>query len=233
VSDAVAIITGAGGGIGRAAALELARRGYQLALVGRTEKTLRETSQAVSRDALVIRADVTRVDEVDAIVEQVTKRFGRIDVLVNNAGMAPVLSIEQTTPQIWHQVIDTNLSAVFYLCRACWPVFKKQRSGVVVNISSAAAKDPFNGFLAYGAAKAALNNFGISLAREGAAIGVLVHTIAPGAVETPMLRGILSAEQFPSENTLAPADVARVVGQWASGDLRHTSGQVIWHSRQP
>lgn len=225
----VVIVTGAAGGIGSAICTELARLGYALVLVGRTEATLRQAQGLVGQESLVIAADVTQPESSRIISEQTLSRFGRIDALVNNAGIAPVLSIEQTTAQAWRQIIDTNLSAAFYLSRAVWPVFKQQRAGVIVNISSMAARDPFDGFLAYGAAKAGLNTLGLSLAREGAGIGVRVHTIAPGAVETSMFRGILSPRQFSPDNTLDPADVARLVGQYVRGaELRHTSGEVIW-----
>jgi NAD(P)-dependent dehydrogenase (short-subunit alcohol dehydrogenase family) len=230
--EKVAIITGAGGGIGRATAVELSRAGFKTVLVGRTESKLRETQKLVP-ESMVVSANVTKLDDVDRIVAQTLSRFGRIDALVNNAGVAHVLSIEQTTPQIWREVIDTNLSAAFYLCRAVWPTLRSQSSGVIVNISSLAARDPFPGFLAYGPAKAALNNFGLLLAREGAAIGVRVHTVAPGAVETAMLRSAFSEEQLPAENALSPTDVARVVVQCVTGELRHTSGQVIWLSKSP
>jgi NAD(P)-dependent dehydrogenase (short-subunit alcohol dehydrogenase family) len=183
--------------------------------------------------SLVIRADVSKPDDAQKIIDQTISSFGRIDTVINNAGTAPVLSIEELTPQSWRDVIDTNLSAAFYLCHAAWSTLKRQKSGVIVNISSMAARDPFPGFLAYGAAKAGLNNFGLSLAREGAEIGVRVHTIALGAVETPMLRNILSTKELSSDNTLQPADVARIVGQCVVGDLRYTSGEVIWLSRQP
>jgi NAD(P)-dependent dehydrogenase (short-subunit alcohol dehydrogenase family) len=230
----VVILSGAGGGIGRATAIELAKLDYRVVLVGRTESTLRQTQQSLVAESMIAVADVTQVQQVNALVARTLERFGRIDALVNNAGSAPVLSIEQTTPQIWNDVLATNLSAAFYLSRAVWPTFKRQNAGVIVNISSMAARDPFAGFLAYGAAKAALNNFGLTLAREGAAVGVRVHTIAPGAVETPMFRSILSPQQFPTENTLAPAEVARVVAQCVSGtELRYTSGEVIWMSKKP
>jgi NAD(P)-dependent dehydrogenase (short-subunit alcohol dehydrogenase family) len=91
-----------------------------------------------------------------------------------------------------------------------------------------AARDPFPGFAAYGAAKAGLNLFGLALAREGQPINVRVHTVAPGSVETAMFRGIMSAEQWPTDKTLDPAEVARVVAACIHGDLRHTSGEVIY-----
>lgn len=226
----VAIITGAGGGIGRAIAVELAGQGYRLALVGRTGSTLTEIAGRIE-ESLTIIADVSRPESSEAIVARTVERFGRIDAVINNAGVAPVLEIEQTPPERWREVIDTNLSAAFYLCRAVWPVFRKQGGGVVVNISSMAAKDPFPGFLAYGAAKAGLNNLGISLAREGEPIGVRVYSVAPGAVETPMLRGILSKDQLPEAQTLSPSEVARVVAECVVGTTRQRSGETIWLSR--
>jgi 3-oxoacyl-[acyl-carrier protein] reductase len=230
VPQRIAIITGAGGGIGRATAVELNGRGFTTVLVGRSQKTLDETAKLV-RDPLVVAADITRLADIDRIVEQTLSRYGRIDAVINNAGAATVASIEQTTPQIWQEMIDTNLSAPFHLCRAVWPTFTKQRGGVIVNVSSLAARDPFEGFAAYGAAKAGLNLLGLSLARQGKAIGVRVHTVAPGAVETSMLRGAFSTDVLPTERTLAPQDVARVIAQCVTGDLECTSGEVIWVSR--
>lgn len=231
MNQPVCIITGAGGGIGRAIAVELSRLGYRTVLVGRTVKTLQQTANLLEQPSLVCLADVTRPLEVESVVGRALMTFGQINALVNNAGIAPVLSVEQTTPTIWHEVMDTNVSAAFYFSRTVWDAFQKQNSGVIVNISSMAAKDPFPGFLAYGAAKAALNNLGISLAREGAPMDIRVHTIAPGAVETEMFRKILSPEQFPTENTLAPQEVAAVVGRCVIGDDSYRSGDVIWLSK--
>jgi NAD(P)-dependent dehydrogenase (short-subunit alcohol dehydrogenase family) len=230
LSQQVAIITGAGGGIGRATAVELAGKGFTNVLVGRTTDTLNQTAKLVP-GSLVVTADITRLGDIARLVEQTLARFGRIDALINNAAAAAVASIEQTTPQLWQDMIDTNLSAPFHLCREVWPTFKKQRAGVIVNISSIAARDPFDGFAAYGAAKAGLNLLGLSLARQGKAIGVRVHTIAPGAVETLMLRRAFSTDQLPAEQTLSPHDVARVIAQCVAGDLACTSGEVIWVSR--
>jgi NAD(P)-dependent dehydrogenase (short-subunit alcohol dehydrogenase family) len=231
MNSPVSIITGAGSGIGRAIAVELDRLGHRTVLLGRAEQNLRETAQLLSRPALIIPTDVTKIEQVDVAVQRAVKEFARIDAIINNAGVAPVLNILQTTPQIWHEVIDTNLSAAFYLARAVWPTFAKQNAGVIVNLSSMAAKDPFPGFLAYGAAKAGLNILGISLAREGAVHGIRVHTIAPGAVETQMFRNILSPQEFPTENTLSPDEVAKVVGQCVLGEGRYVSGEVIWLSK--
>jgi NAD(P)-dependent dehydrogenase (short-subunit alcohol dehydrogenase family) len=223
----VAIITGAGGGIGRASAIELSTRGYQVILAGRTAETLDQTAAMIGH-ASVITADVTSPADIQKLVDQTIAKLGRIDLVVNNAGIAPMLSVEEMSIEQYHAVMDTNLSAAFYLSKAVWPSFRKQGGGAIVNVSSLAARDPFPGFSIYGAAKAGLNLFGLSLAREGATIGVRVYTVAPGAVETPLLRSLLTPEQFPTERTMDPADVAKVIAQCATGDLRFSSGEVIW-----
>jgi NAD(P)-dependent dehydrogenase (short-subunit alcohol dehydrogenase family) len=139
-----------------------------------------------------------------------------------------VKSITEMSISQWHAVINTNLSAAFYTTKAAWPAFERQGGGVVVNISSAAARDPFPGFAAYGAAKSGLNLFGLAMAREGESIGVRVHTIAPSATETAMFRRLMTPQQYPPEKTMAPQDVARVVLQCVVGELRYASGEVIY-----
>jgi len=224
----VAIITGAGRGIGRAVALELAQRVHRVALVARTVGELHATAEAAGTDVLIVAGDVSDPLTAERAVNQTMEEFGRIDALVNCAGVAPVLTIEQTTPQEWHKILDTNLSATFYFMRACWPVMQKQGGGVIVNVSSFSARDPFPGFVAYGSAKAGVNLMGLAAAREGAESGIRVHTVAPAAVETGMFRAIMPPEQFPPRDTLDPGEVARIIGQCITGELRNTSGEVIY-----
>jgi NAD(P)-dependent dehydrogenase (short-subunit alcohol dehydrogenase family) len=224
----VAIITGAGRGIGRATAIELAAAGYRLTLVSRNEEELNETARLIE-GGLVAAADVRSPDEVRQVVEGTLRHFDdRLDAVIHCAGIAPAQPIARMSPEQWRDVIETNLSAAFYLCHAAWPVFQRMGGGVVVNVSSFAARDPFPGFAAYGAAKAGLNLFGLSAAREGQAIGVRVHTVAPAAVETSMFRALLNDEQYPPEKALAPADVARVIAGCVRGELCYTSGEVIY-----
>src|SRR6185312_4772134 len=147
------------------------------------------------------------------VVEDAMRHFGRIDALVNNAGYAPARSIEELTLDEWRQIVDVNLSAVVYFCKAVWPVMKRGGGGAIVNMSSAASRDPFPGLSAYGAAKAAVNVLGLALAREGESANIRVHTIAPGAVETGMFRTLFTKEQFPTEKTLDPAEIARLIAQ--------------------
>jgi NAD(P)-dependent dehydrogenase (short-subunit alcohol dehydrogenase family) len=224
----VAIVTGASRGIGLAVARQLSAKNYRVALIARSKEKLAEAVSGLS-NAVTLVADVGNGSQVaNQIVEQVRERFGRIDALVNNAGYAPLLSLEQTTDEIWREAIDVNLSAAFWLTRSCWAEFKKQGGGVVVNISSAAARDPFPGFIAYGAAKAALNNLTLSLAREGAKDSIRVHCVAPGATETEMFRNLPGMSEFPKASTMDPADVARIVVSCVTGELAHTSGEVIY-----
>jgi NAD(P)-dependent dehydrogenase (short-subunit alcohol dehydrogenase family) len=227
MNDPVAIITGAGRGIGRATAVELARRGYRLALASRRADDLDETAR-LAGGGLCVATDVTDPGQVERLARLALDRFGRIDALVNCAGLAPVRPIVEMTVAEWREVIDTNLSSAFYLTKAVWPTFQKQKGGVVVNVSSAAARDPFPGFAAYGAAKAGLNLFGLSAAREGEPIGVRVHTIAPSAVETGMFRELMTPEQHPPEKTLDPAELARMIALCVTGELRSTSGETIY-----
>ncbi|HEX8523131.1 MAG TPA: SDR family oxidoreductase, partial [Tepidisphaeraceae bacterium] len=207
-----AIITGAGTGIGRATAVELSGLGYACLLVGRSEATLKETRALAGRCELFV-ADVSDASAAGGIVRAAVERFGRIDVLINNAGYAPMVRVRDLSPEQWRKVIDTNLSAVVWLVRAAWPVFEQQKSGTIVNISSESARDPFIGLGAYGAAKAGLNLLTKALASEGAEVNVRAHCIAPGAVETQMLRGIVSKEDYGEDKTLPPEAIARVIGQ--------------------
>jgi NAD(P)-dependent dehydrogenase (short-subunit alcohol dehydrogenase family) len=235
-SRSVAMVVGAGKGIGRATVLELAAAGCHVAAVARTAVDLARTAEAAQSAAtgvevLQISADATDVDAIQKAVDQTVERFGRIDALVNSAGLAPMLTIEQTTPELWRQVMDANLNAVFYACRAAWPHFKRQSGGVIVNVSSFSARDPFAGFLAYGSAKAAVNLFSLALNREGKPHNIRVHTVAPAAVETGMLRKLFPADQLPTESTLAPEAIARVIVQCITGPLAPTAGEVVWVSR--
>jgi 3-oxoacyl-[acyl-carrier protein] reductase len=231
----VALISGASRGIGRAAAVALARLGYRLALAARTERDLAETARLAgcgTGDVVLLPGDVADAAQAESMVERAAAWFARIDAVVNVAGLAPVRSIVDTSVDQWRAVLDTNLSAAFYLTKFAWPHLKAaataDRHSVVVNISSLASRDPFPGFAAYGAAKAALNVFGLVAAREGQADGIAVHTIAPGAVETAMFRQIMTTDQYSTDKTLTPEAVADVIARCVTGELAHTRGEVIY-----
>ncbi len=225
---AVALISGAGRGIGRATAIELAGHGYRLGLVSRSRAELDKTAERCRGECLAIAADVSDPRGAESAVEAVVERFGRLDAIINCAGMAPQASIEQTTPQLWRDVIDVNLSSVFYTAHYGWKSLLAAGGGVIVNLSSEAARDPFPGFAAYAAAKAGMHLLAKVMAREGAAVNIRVHTLAPAAVETAMLRKILTAEQLPVDQTLDPREIAAVIVQCLDGSLSPTSGEVIY-----
>ncbi len=167
MNNRVAIITGAGRGIGRATAVELAQSEYRLALISRNAGELDETRKICGEEVERFVCDVSDPAKVDRMIDDVLKRFGRIDALVHCAGLGMVRTVEKMTPEEWRATIDTNLSSVFYLCHRLWPVFRKHGGGVVVNVSSYAGRDPFPGLGPYGAAKAGMNLLGLALsARE-------------------------------------------------------------------
>lgn len=215
----VAIVTGAGSGIGRATSIDLASRGFHVVLVGRTESKLNETASLANGGTIEV-VDICQSDQCHDLI----KRTSRIDAIANVAGAAPMLPIEKVNDATWRTVIDTNLSAVVNLTAAAWP---KLNSGTVVNVSSMASIDPFPGLAIYAAAKAGLNMFTRCTAQEGQAIGLKAVGVAPGAVETPMLRSLFDEQTIPRDKTLDPADVARVICDCITGDREFESGETI------
>jgi len=227
------LITGASKGIGRATAEALAKLGYRLALVARSAGDLAAAAGALApAETLAVPADVADPEQVREAVGRAVAHFGQLDAVVCAAGLAPMRTVAEMSVDEWRAVIDTNLSAAFYVAKFAWPhLVEAARSGAspaIVNVSSFAARDPFPGFAAYGAAKAGLNVFDLVAAREGAAAGIAVHTVAPAAVETGMFRGLVTPQQYPPEKTLTPAEVAAVIVDCVTGRLRSTRGEVIY-----
>jgi NAD(P)-dependent dehydrogenase (short-subunit alcohol dehydrogenase family) len=228
----VAIVTGAGSGIGRAVALELDRRGCALVLAGRRLDALRETGQMLSGAWVGKRCDVADPSECERLVEEAAHEFGRLDVLVNNAGDAPRATIAGHTPDVIKRTFEVNALGPAYLIAATWRVFDRQRAkgwsgGCIVNISSMASLDPFPGFFAYAAAKSALNSMIRSCHKEGQQLGIRCFGVAPGAVETGMLRGLFDETAIPREATLTPEAIARVVGECVVGHRDAEAGTTI------
>ncbi len=223
-----AIVTGAGSGVGRQAAVLLSQAGYALVLVGRTESKLRQTASELGEaPSLVLAADLCDPSVGQSVVQRTVERFGRIDALANVAGLAQVCPIAKITPEEWRRTIDTNVTSVMLLTSAAWPVMTRQRSGVIVNVSSMASLSPFPGFSMYAPAKAALNMFTLVTAQEGKRAGIKAVALAPGAIETPMLRSLFDAKAIPPEKTLDPVEVAGVVRDCVTGARAFQSGEVI------
>jgi NAD(P)-dependent dehydrogenase (short-subunit alcohol dehydrogenase family) len=226
------MVTGAGSGVGREAAMLLAAEGYDTALVGRTESKLQDTANQIKRESKRAVCEVLPVDLADAaatagLVDRVLDRLGRIDALANVAGFAPLMPIERVTADVWRECIDANLSYVVQLTAAVWPVMSRQRGGVIVNVSSMSSVDPFPGLAIYATAKAGLNMFTRCTAREGSEVGIKAVAIAPGAIETPMLRSLFDQTALPPDKTLDPIVVGRLIRDCITGRRDFEPGQTI------
>ena len=230
----VAVITGAGSGIGRAVALAMAHAGYHCVLAARTRQALEQTD-ALIRDVqpdtntLIVPTDVADPNAVQHLIDTTLEHFERIDVLANVAGYAPLVPLDQIDNPMLERVTAVNYYAIVYTTRACWPIFKKHGQGVICNISSMASIDPFTGFNIYGAAKAAVNIFTKAAADEGAVHNIKAYAIAPGAVETPMLRASFDEDTLPRDKTLSPDEVTKVVMECLTGltDMQSGETQVL------
>ncbi|MBX3354434.1 MAG: SDR family oxidoreductase [Phycisphaeraceae bacterium] len=226
----VTVITGAGSGIGRAAAELLASKGHRLVLVGRTESKLHDTLDVVKdldADAMIVVADLADSDQAGRVVDQTIERFDRLDNLVNAAGVAPLAPIERTTHAVLEEAFHVNAFGPAALIVKAWPIFRRQKSGCVVNVSTIGTSDPFPGFFAYAASKSALDSFTRSCAREGRSIGVRAFCVNPGAVETPLLRKNFPENLLPREKALRPEAVAKVIAECIEGAREKEHGVPI------
>jgi NAD(P)-dependent dehydrogenase (short-subunit alcohol dehydrogenase family) len=156
------------------------------------------------------------------------EQWGRADVLVHSAGNASVVPIDRTDEDLLYRTFSVNTFAAAYLIARLWPIFRRQRGGCIVNVSTMGTSDPFPGFFAYAAAKSALESLTRSAAKEGAAFGVRAFAVAPGAVETDMLRASFSERQIPPQHTLDPLDVAHVICDCVLGRRDGEAGTTIY-----
>lgn len=228
-----ALITGSGSGIGRAIAITLARMGYTCVLVGRRADALHQTAAMLARPSHIITADLTQAADASRIVDDCLKRTGSLHVLVNNAGWSPACDIATTSEADIAQVFSLNAVAPAITLARAWTSFAKQHAAgehgmCVINISSLGTIDPFDTLWAYASAKASVNLLALSIARQGKAIGVRGFTIAPGAVETDLLRSIVPQSMLPPEDTLLPQEVADLVAACIKGDRDADNGKTIF-----
>jgi len=226
----VALVTGAGSGIGRATAQLLAQRGYAVALAARTEANLRQTAERIGDAAptLVAPADVTDAAHLQRLVDDTVRTLGGIDALVNNAGYAALHPLAELTADELRRTLDVNLAGPMLLTALAWKHLAT-RGGIVVNVSSLASLDPFPGLRAYGAAKAGLNLFTRGVAAEG----LRAVAILPGAVETPMLRGAFDESTIPRDKALPPQTVAEVIVDCVTGRRAFDNGTTLTVASPP
>ncbi|WP_413721452.1 (S)-acetoin forming diacetyl reductase [Sodalis sp. RH24] len=253
-SKKVAVVTGAGQGIGRAIALRLAKDGFAIGSLDFNAETAKQTValiEAAGGKALAVAVDVAKREDVISAVDQVVATFGRLDVMINNAGLGPTTPLEDITPEIYHKVFDVNVGGVYWGIQAALKHFKTRAPanpgdivGKIINASSQAGQVGNPDLAVYGATKFAVRGITQTAARDLAKLGVTVNAYCPGIVRTPMMENI--AKKVADENkqslewglqqwakTVAlgrisePEDVAACVSYLAGPDSDYMTGQAL------
>ncbi len=235
--DKVALITGATRGIGRQIALTLSKEGFNIALNYRKENEelmeLKKEIEANQVKCFQVAGDVSIFEECEKLVKQVIEKFGKIDVLVNNAGITKDMLLMRMSKEDFEQVIDVNLIGTFNMTKNVISHMLKARTGRIINISSVVGISGNAGQTNYAASKAGIIGFTKSLAKEVASRNILVNAVAPGFIETSMtdvLKDEVKEEitkNIPLKRIGVAQDVANVVKFLASEDSSYITGQVI------
>lgn len=235
----VALVTGGSRGIGRAIVERLAEAGAHVVINYVRDARAAEGSLEAARnfgvEALSVRADVSRLDEAEALVRACVERFGRLDLLVCNAGIWEGAPVEEMSEELWDRVVAVNLKGTWTVCRAAVREMKRQKFGRIVIISSTAGQRGEAGVSNYAATKGGQISFTKSLATELAASGITVNSVAPGWVDTEMNEGVFADEEFrrsveraiPLGRVASADDVARPVLFLCSEWARHITGEIL------
>ena len=230
--DKVVIVTGAGSGIGAATARRFSEEGASVVLSGRTEAKLKDVAKDMDAGRTLVHvADVADQKSVEGLVAAEVAKFGRLDVLVNNAGIAPGGPVTEASVEDWHSVIATDVSGVFYACRAAVPHLLKT-GGSIVNVSSVSGLGGDWNMSFYNAAKGAVSNFTRSLALELGGKGVRVNAVNPSLTLTDLTQDMKDdqklmdkfMERIPLGRAANPEDIAPVIAFLASDDARYVNG---------
>ncbi|MGZ5181920.1 MAG: SDR family NAD(P)-dependent oxidoreductase [Ramlibacter sp.] len=230
--DKVVVVTGAGSGIGEGIARRFSAEGACVVLAGRTREKLDRVAADLPRERTLVKvADVARYRQVEALVEAAVRKFGRLDVMVNNAGVAPEGKVTEASLEDWEETMATNAGGVFHGCRAAMPHLVETR-GCIVNMASVSGLGGDWGLSFYNASKGAIVNFTRALALDHGRDGVRVNAVAPSFTLTPMTEDMQGnrklmakfMERMPLGRPATPADIAGVVAFLASDDAAMVTG---------
>lgn len=238
----VAFVTGASSGIGRASAIALANQGAKVAVAARRIEKLQAVAAEIKsrgKEALAVQMDVTKKTDIDAAISQTVKQFGRLDILLNNAGVAEFAPFLEMTEEQWDKTIDTNLKGYFLVAQAAAREMAKKKWGRIVNIASIASGGVGIGFpqiAHYCASKGGIVGMTEAMASELAPMGILVNAIGPGVIETEMTEAMLKdpkqAEgllaRAPLKRAGKPEEIAAAVVYLASDEASYTTGATLY-----
>ncbi len=239
LKDKAAIVTGAGQGIGRAIALELASEGAKVCVADLNPETAKKTAgeiKAMGREAIAVTVDVTKLDQCQKMVQAAVAAFGGVDVLVNNVGWDKMELFINSEPATWDKVLSINLVGPINCFKAVLPAMIERKSGSIVSIASDAGRVGSSGEAVYSGAKGGIIAFSKTVAREVARYGITVNCVAPGPTDTPLFAAVAGdnpaiteglKKAIPLRRLAQPEDIAGAVAFFASSKASYVTGQVL------